>query len=204
MSEDHTAPASSPWHDHAPIGQRLSARPLLDDPMVAFEGDLRMAPLEPMLVPESPRGGELDPAECWHCPDEPRGRGWIWRDKHWHVASPPSFGIPFWAGLAPNAHVRLHEMSPDLLASMGGVIQRLAVAIQGLDGVARTHFSRWGDGSAHFHLAFMARPLGMMQARGYMLPVWDDLLPPVDPALVSRHQRQVAEAMAGGGGESLL
>jgi hypothetical protein len=53
-------------------------------------------------------------------------------------------------------------------------------------------------------MAFMARPLGMMQARGYMLPVWDDVLPPVDPALVATNRKLVADAMAGGGGRSLI
>ena len=126
-----------------------------------------------------------EPAECGHCHPQPQWGGWIWRDDRWHVGTPATFGIPFWAGLAPNEHVRLHEMGPDLLSSMGAVIQRLAAAIQGLDSVARAHFSRWGDGSAHFHMAFMGRPLGMMQARGYMLPVWDDVLPPCEPELVA-------------------
>lgn len=203
MTDYETDPASSPWHDRQPIGERLSAQPLLDDPLTAFEGDLRLAALAPMLVPEKPRSGELDPAECGHCHPQPQWGGWLWRDELWHVGTPRSFGIPFWAGLAPNEHVRLHEMGPDLLASMGPVVQRLAAAIQGLDSVARTHFSRWGDGSAHFHMAFLGRPLGMMQARGYMLAVWDDVLPPVQAELADEYRRQVAASMAAGGGEAL-
>jgi hypothetical protein len=195
-------PARSAWHARMPYGERLSAQPLQDSPYVHIEGDLRMAPLAPMMVPERPRGGELDPAECFHCTtgtDEA-----IWRDEHWHVGNPPSFGLPFVAGLAPNRHVLLHEMDADLLATMGGVVQRLAGAIQRLDGVARTHFSRWGDGSAHFHMAFLARPLGMMQGRGAMLAFWDDVLPPTDPELVATNRKLVAQMMAEGGGESLL
>lgn len=203
MADYESDPASSPWHDRQPIGERLSAQPLLDDPLTAFEGDLRLAALAPMLVPEKPRSGELDPAECGHCHPQPQWGGWLWRDELWHVGTPRSFGIPFWAGLAPNEHVRLHEMGPDLLASMGPVVQRLAAAIQGLDSVARTHFSRWGDGSAHFHMAFLGRPLGMMQARGYMLAVWDDVLPPVQAELADEYRRQVAASMAAGGGEAL-
>lgn len=202
MTEYRTRPASSRWHDRIPIGERMSAQPLVDDPLTAFEGDLRLAPLAPMLVPEEPRRGELDPAECGHC--TPGGWEWIWKDEHWHVTAAPSAGIPFWAGLAPNEHVLLHEMSPELAATMGPVIQRLAVVIQGLEGVARTHFSRWGDGGAHFHIQFMARPLGMMQARGYMLPVWDDVLPPTDPELLAENRRQVAAAMAADGGDALV
>ncbi len=202
MPDYETRPASSPWHDKAPIGERLSAQPLLDHPMIAFDGDLRMAPLAPMLVPEKPRSGELDPAECGHC--TPGDWGWLWRDEHWHVGGHPETGLPFWGGLAPNEHVMLHEMSPALLAGMGEVVQRFAGAIQALPGVARTHFARWGDGSAHFHLQFYARPLGMMQGRGWMLAVWDDVLPKLDAGLLRAHHRQVAEAMASGGGEALV
>jgi hypothetical protein len=86
---------------------------------------------------------------------------------------------------------------------LGPVVQRFAGAVQGLEGVARTHFSRWGDGSAHFHIQFLARPLGMMQGRGYMLAVWDDVLPRTDPELLAENQAQVAAAMAAGGGEAL-
>ena len=203
MSDYLTEPASSPWHDGVPIGESLTAQPLLDHPMIAFEGDLRMSPLEPMLVPEEPRHGELAGDECGHCSPGHWG-GWIWRDEHWHVSAQRETGLPFWGGLAPNEHVRLHEMSPDLLATMGGVVQRFAGAVQGLPGVARTHFSRWGDGSAHFHLQFYARPLGMMQGRGYMLAVWDDVLAPTDPELIAAHTRQVAAVLAAGGGESLV
>ena len=50
-------------------------------------------------------------------------------------------------------------------------------AVKSIPGVARTHFSRWGDGSEHFHLWALARPAGMMQGRGPMLAFWDDVLP---------------------------
>jgi hypothetical protein len=194
-------PASSPWHDRIPIGESLSAQPLLDHPMMGFAGELRMKPLEPMLVPEQPRHGELDPSECGHCT---RGDWWLWRDEHWHVSGMDDTGLPFWGGLAPNDHLLLHELSPEVLATMGEVVQRFAGAIKALPGVGRTHFARWGDGSAHFHLQFYARPLGMMQGRGYMLAVWDDVLPKTDPELIAANKRQVAAAMAAGGGESLL
>jgi hypothetical protein len=87
---------------------------------------------------------------------------------------------------------------------MGAVTPRVAGAAQALDGVARAHFSRWGDGSAHFHMHFLARPLGMMQGRGAVLAFWDDVLPPVDPGLIATHRKQVAAALADGGGEALV
>lgn len=201
--EQHaTSPARSPYHDRLPIGERVSAAPLIESPFVHFEGDFRMAPLEPMLVPEKPRGGEYDAADCFHCTTGTEKA--IWRDDYWHVGHPPTTGLPFIAGLAPNAHVRLDEMDTDLLSTFGDVVQRLAGAIKSLDGVARTHFSRWGDGSAHFHMHFLARPLGMMQGRGAMLAFWDDVLPPLPEDMVASNARAVAAAMAKGGGESMI
>jgi hypothetical protein len=202
MTEHRTGPARSPYHQRLPYGERLSAAPLTGSPFFGFEGDITTRPLEPMLVPEEPRSGELDPAECFHCRPDPEHL--IWRDARWHVDAASVTGLPFIAGLAPNAHVRLDQMDAALLATFGDLVQRLAGAIQSLDGVARTHFSRWGDGSAHFHLHFMARPLGMMQGRGPMLAFWDDVLPPTDPALLAAHGRQVAELLAVQGGEALV
>jgi len=200
MSDDRE-PARSRYHDRLPIGQRLPTASL-DSPFVGFEPPLTMKPLEPMLVPEEPRSGERDPSECFHC--GPGREHAIWADEHWHVGEHTQTGLPYTAGLAPNAHVRLDEMTPDLLASFGDVVQRLAGAIQGLDSVARTHFSRWGDGSAHFHMHFLARPLGMMQGRGAMLAFWDDVLPPLEDDLRLEHRRQVATALAEGGGRARL
>lgn len=197
-----STPAQSAYHDGLPIGRRMSAMPLLESPFFGFEGDLRLARLEPMLVPEKPRGGEQDASECFHCTVGIENA--IWRDEHWHVGHPSETGLPFLAGLAPNAHVRLDEMDDALLKTFGSVVQRLAAAIKNLDGVARTHFSRWGDGSAHFHMHFLARPLGMMQGRGPMLAFWDDVLPRVDQNLLAANARSVAAAMATGGGQTLF
>jgi hypothetical protein len=58
------------------------------------------------------------------------------------------------------------------------------------------HVARWGDGSYHAHVWFLARPRGMWQMRGAMLAIWDDLLPrmPEDEWLANR--RAVAAALA--------
>lgn len=45
--------------------------------------------------------------------------------------------------------------------------------------MGRVHLYRWGDGGAHFHVWLMPRPLGMIEASGMMLPLWEDVLPNV-------------------------
>ncbi len=70
----------------------------------------------------------------------------------------------------------------------------------GLGDVARVHVNRWGDGGAHFHLWFMPRPLGMLQLRGSMLPMWLELLPNLDEVTATEVLARIGAAMALGGG----
>jgi hypothetical protein len=192
-------PADSAYHRTLPIGERLSAQPLIDDRLSCFE-QVTLKPLETMLVPEAPRAGELDPSECGHCR---RSDFTIWRDDVWHVkAGFEPMRIPFIGGLAPNAHCRLEDAPLEVLSALGPLMQRLSVAVKSIPGVARTHFSRWGDGSEHFHLWALARPAGMMQGRGAMLAFWNDVLPAMPEAMATEHLRIVAESLASGGGEA--
>lgn len=190
-------PADSAYHRTLPIGERLPAQPLLEGPLSCFE-EVVLSPLAEMRVPEEPRVGTLDRAACGHCrPSEHT----LWHDDHWQVrAGWDRMGIPFVGGIAPRAHVRLEDAPLDLLAGLGPLLQRTSAAVKAIPGVARCHFARWGDGSEHFHLWALARPAGMMQGRGAMLALWDDVLPAMPDALVSEHLRIVAESLAAGGG----
>ncbi|QZY27637.1 hypothetical protein [Nocardioides coralli] len=192
-------PADSPYHRRLPIGERLPADPLVDDPLSSFEA-ATLRPLEPMLVPEAPRAGAVDRAECGLCrPSEHT----IWHDAHWQVrAGWDRMGLPFVGGIAPRRHVRLEDAEPELLAGLGPLLQRLSAAVKSIPGVARCHFSRWGDGAEHFHLWALARPAGMMQGRGPMLAFWDDVLPAMPKEMVHDHLRVVAESLAARGGHA--
>ncbi|GAA1574152.1 hypothetical protein GCM10009804_33590 [Kribbella hippodromi] len=108
------------------------------------------------------------------------------------------------AMLVSREHYRLDNLPPDLTATLGVIIQRVAKAIQGLDSVARTHFNRWGDGSEHFHVHFLARPLGMMQLRGAMIAAWNEILPPIPSSEHTTNARQVATTLAQEGGTAHL
>jgi len=61
--------------------------------------------------------------------------------------------------------------------------------------VGRVHLYRWGDGGAHFHVWFVPRPLGMVEARGAMLPLWEEVLPNVPDEELASAARRVAAAM---------
>lgn len=197
MADQETQTADSPYHRQLPVGRRLSAEPLLEGELSCFEA-VTLKPLAEMLVPEAPRSGTVDRAECGHCrPSEHT----IWRDELWQVRSGfDRMGIPFVGGIAPREHVRLEDADVELLAGLGPLLKRVSAAVKAVPGVARCHFSRWGDGSEHFHLWALARPAGMMQGRGAMLAFWDDVLPAMPPEMVRDHLRIVAEALAADGG----
>jgi diadenosine tetraphosphate (Ap4A) HIT family hydrolase len=97
----------------------------------------------------------------------------------------------------------LEDLPADLAADLGPMIQRVSRAIGSLEDVGRVHVNRWGDGSEHFHVWFLARPKGMWQLRGALLAAWDDLLPKVPQDEWDENRRRVAAALAAEGGDAL-
>ncbi|MEV6330159.1 hypothetical protein [Streptomyces sp. NPDC051909] len=66
--------------------------------------------------------------------------------------------------------------------------------MQALPHISRAHVYRIGDGGAHLHIWFFARPEGQAQLYGSWLPVWDDLLPEY-PADVADADAATADAL---------
>lgn len=58
----------------------------------------------------------------------------------------------------------------------------------------------WGDGGAHFHVWFLPRPLGMLEAQKMMLPLWEEVLPQVDQVAIDEARAAIAKALASDGG----
>lgn len=144
-------------------------------PSFPFEGDLRVKPLAPPVDVEPPRGGE-DAADCVACqtPDE----AYIWVSERWRVrAMDRPTGLPIVLVLECRSHLDLGDLPNLLAAELGVMTVRLERAVRSLDGVARVHVNRWGDGAAHLHMWFLARPYGRLQLRGTFLTLWDDILP---------------------------
>jgi diadenosine tetraphosphate (Ap4A) HIT family hydrolase len=88
------------------------------------------------------------------------------------------------------------DMPAAYAADFGRMCSRMERAVLSLGGVGRVHLYRWGDGGAHFHVWFLPRPLGMLDARGMYLPIWEDILPNVTDAELEAAARKVAAAMA--------
>jgi len=141
-----------------------------------FEPDgLREVPLAPPELPEPPRLGENGRA-CGACRAE---RDVVWSDQHWRLSQLSESGVPIVLLLEPIVHHDLADLPDDRAAELGLLTVRIARAIEARPHIARAHVSRWGDGGAHLHLFFFARPAGFAQLRGTCLALWDDLLPNV-------------------------
>ncbi|MCG5446639.1 hypothetical protein NIE79_005339 [Micromonospora sp. NIE79] len=105
--------------------------------------------------------------------------------------------------LESRTHLDLGDLPNLLAAELGVMTVRLERAIRSLDGVARVHVNRWGDGSAHLHMWFLARPYGLLQLRGTFLSLWDSILPPISEAQWRENLALVAAWLAEFGGRPL-
>ena len=100
------------------------------------------------------------------------------------------------------SHLDLGDLPNLLAAELGVMTVRLERAIRSLDGVARVHVNRWGDGSAHLHMWFLARPYGRLQLRGTFLSLWDDILPTIPEQQWRENLALVAAWLAEFGGQA--
>ena len=170
-------------------------------PSFPFEGDMRVKPLAEPVEVEPPRSGE-DAADCVACntPDDT----YIWVSERWRVRGMDRpTGLPMVLILECRSHLDIGDLPNLLAAELGVMTVRLERAIRNLDGVARVHVNRWGDGSAHLHMWFLARPYGRLQLRGTFLSLWDDLLPAIPEEQWLENQALVAEWLAGFGGRAV-
>ncbi|MPZ27833.1 MAG: hypothetical protein GEV12_15845 [Micromonosporaceae bacterium] len=178
-----------------------SPPPFVEWSSFPFEGELRVKTLDEPVSVEPPRKGE-NQADCSKCqtPDD----AYIWVNENWRVRSMdrPS-GLPMVLILESRSHLDLGDLPNMLAAELGVMTVRLERAVRSLDGVARVHVNRWGDGAAHLHLWFMARPYGRLQLRGTFLTLWDEILPAIPEGLWRENLALIAAWLAEFGGEPL-
>lgn len=154
--------------------QRLPLARMTEWDVSPYEAEgLRVSRLRPPVVPEPPRHGE-DPADCGSCRRRDEG---LWIDDRWRLTRLSGGGVPLILMLHPRDHYDLADLPDDLAAELGVLSSHLARHIQALPNISRCHLYRLGDGSAHLHVWFFARPEGQSQLLGSWLVVWDDLLP---------------------------
>jgi diadenosine tetraphosphate (Ap4A) HIT family hydrolase len=152
--------------------------------------------LEPgeRVIPEPPRRGEPGGEPCGLCAGGATAP--VWSDDHFSLHPPIEGSLPGVVWLASREHVdSFCDLSPEAAAAFGPLVARIERAILALGDVGRVHLYRWGDGGAHFHVWFMPRPLGMLEAKNFMLPLWEDVLPNVTDDELRAAAERVAAAM---------
>ena len=161
-----------------------------------YEDPLVIRELGKRVVPEPPRRGEPDGDPCGICTGQATTA--VWGDDHWTLHPPVGGSLPGAVWLASRLHVDSFSDLPDsVAATFGPAVARVERAILSLGDVARVHLYRWGDGGAHFHVWLIPRPLGMLEGRGMMLPLWEDVLPNVTDEELRSAAEQIAAAISG-------
>ena len=184
------------FHDHAlrsaDSNGRLPLSRMTEWDISPFQAEgLTVAPLQAPVLPEPPRHGE-DPADCGSCRRRDEG---IWLDEHWRLSRRDGGGVPLALMLHPRDHHDLADLPDARAAELGILTTHIARHLEALPHVARAHVNRWGDGGAHLHVWFFARPEGQRQILGSWLVVWDDLLPPYPSADAEADADAVVDAL---------
>jgi diadenosine tetraphosphate (Ap4A) HIT family hydrolase len=148
----------------------------------------------PRQIPEPPRRGDPGGPPCRICAGETTAA--VWSDANWTLHPPHGGSLLGAVWLASRVHVdSFSDLPAELAAEFGQVAARIERAILSLGDVARVHLYRWGDGGAHFHVWFLPRPLGMLEASGMMLPLWEDVMPNARDRELADAATRVAAAM---------
>jgi predicted acetyltransferase len=201
-ADANKAPDISAYHAALPLGRRFEPNTDIRAWGVfpyEVEQPLQMRVIEPPSLPEQLRAGENGPDDCFVCKKQDADS--VWTDEHWRISAPNERpGIPVVLFLEPRGHWDLADLPAERSAELGPLCQRIERAVHGIGGVGRVHIHRWGDGAAHLHWWFVARPAGMPQLRGYFLSLWDSVLPPIEESLWRGNLSAVAAAMTEGGG----
>ncbi len=184
------------FYDHAVAAadgeERLPLSRMTGWEISPFEADgLRVAPLRPPVLPEPARQGE-DPSDCAACRRREEG---IWLDDRWRLTQISGVGVPLMLMLYPREHYDQADLSDELAAELGVLTTHIVRHVEALPHVARAHVYRIGDGGAHLHTWFFARPEGQAQLLGSWLVVWDDLLPEYPTDVAQADAAMVAEAL---------
>ncbi len=153
---------------------------------------LRVAPLRPPVPAEPAREGE-DPTDCRSCRNRDDG---IWLDDRWRLTRIADVGMPLVLMLHTRDHYDLSALTDELAAQLGVLTAHIGRHIEALPNIARAHVYRIGDGGAHLHIWFFARPAGQTQLRGSWLVVWDDLVPAYPADVAETDAAIVAAALA--------
>jgi hypothetical protein len=142
-----------------------------------FAGPVTPQALRPPVDREQPRRG-AGGVGCASC--ERGGEHSLWSDEHWKVRPfPEPAGLPMVALLETRAHYDFGDLPDERAVELGPLMLKVQRAVFAIGEIGNVHVCRWGDGSEHFHMWFMARPARIPQLIGSFAAIWDDVVPPL-------------------------
>jgi len=181
---------------------RLPMPPTHEWDMFPWEGDMRPKVVQPPLAEESPRVGEGD-KPCWCAQDEPEQV--IWRNERWMVRSfDKPGGLPLILILQPFEHFDFSDMDDEQAEEYGRISNWLHRIMEHMPNIGRVHVCKWGDGTAHMHVWFIARTARLPHIVGSMAIEWNEMLPPVPEDVWRADLKHVADHLATYDGEALI
>jgi hypothetical protein len=160
-----------------------------------FLGAVEPKELEPPVAEETPRHG-VGGVDCDRCRHGLGGA--IWHDERWMLRPlPEPSGLPLVCLLETRAHLDFPDLDEQHAAELGPLLVRIERAVASIPGVGNVHVGRWGEGSEHCHLWFLARPARMEQLRSSFATIWDDVLPPTPREVWDANAEIVRAALSG-------
>ncbi|MGI9157671.1 MAG: hypothetical protein ACR2FG_13735 [Marmoricola sp.] len=173
-------------------------------PWEIVDGELVAKVLQPPIESEELRVGEDPDRPCPACSgahDTLR----IWENERFFVNQPEQVGgMPLILYLQTKEHLDYPDMDDDLASEYGRLSATLCRIMSNLENIGRVHVCRWGDGSQHLHVWFIARPERFAQIIGSMAVEWDEMLPPPPEDVRRVDAKAVADRLATHDGRSLL
>ena len=159
-----------------------------------FEGPVRPRALWAPGAERSRDGeGGIDCSAC-ALPDD----DYVWTAERWRLRAIEPSGLPIVLILEPRDHYDAPADLPDDLAQEQGImLGRVERAVLSIGEIGRVHMGRWGEGGAHLHWWFIARPAGLPQLASSMAEIWDEVLPPTPQPVWRDNVVRVAQAMRG-------
>ena len=185
---------------------RLPMTPAVDwdvFPWEVVDGAIVPKVLAPPLPADNPREGDPGGKACGICAGD-RDDATLWENDGWTLRPMPRGGLPLILMLEPKEHLDFTDLDDDQAAELGRLSLWVARIMEHLDNIGRVHVMRIGDGAAHLHVWFIARPARFGQILGSFAVEYDDMLPATPEESWLADQRTVAQRLALHDGRSLV
>jgi hypothetical protein len=172
-------------------------------PWEVVDGSLVPKVIRPPLAEEAPRKGDPGGDDCPTC----AGSGTethIWENERWTVKPLDRAGMPLILMLETREHLDYTDLDDEQAEEYGRISVWLSRIMSNLPYVGRVHVCRWGDGGAHLHVWFIARPERMPGITGSMAVEWDEMLPPPPEQVWRSDLKAVADRLATHDGRALV